>query len=89
MLEKLKEFIVIIYHEFGGWGGGGPKTLRSDNGCEYVNRQIKDFLMINGMKHSLTMSHCPSQNGVAERKNRILVEMTRMMLSEPNVPQKF
>jgi hypothetical protein len=33
--------------------------------------------------------HVPQQNGVVERKNRTLVEMSRMMLDEHKTPRCF
>ena len=72
VFSKLKEYIKFTSNKFGKI----PETLRSDNGGEYVNREIEEYLKENGIHHQLTVPHCPSQNGVAERKNRTLVEMT-------------
>ena len=42
-----------------------------------------------GIKHELTVSQTPEQNGVAERMNRTLVESVRSMLVGANLPQRF
>ncbi|XP_071739944.1 uncharacterized protein [Rutidosis leptorrhynchoides] len=42
-----------------------------------------------GIIHQTTCAHTPEQNGVAERKNRILLEMTRALIIESKVPKSF
>ena len=45
-----------------------------------MSNAFKDFLAHKGIKHQCTMPYTPQQNGVAERKNRSLMEMDRCML---------
>ncbi|XP_071740533.1 uncharacterized protein [Rutidosis leptorrhynchoides] len=42
-----------------------------------------------GIIHQTTCPHTPQQNGVSERKNRILLEITRALMIESNVPRSF
>ena len=65
------------------------KTLRTDNGTEYVNNAFHSYLRSFGIKHQLTVPYTPQQNGVAERKNRTIVEMARCMLHAKNMHYKF
>lgn len=65
------------------------KCLQSDNGKEYINREFDDFLKKSGIGRRLTVMHTPEQNGVAERKNRTLVEMARCLLIQSNLPPSF
>ncbi|PWA42899.1 Copia-like retrotransposon [Artemisia annua] len=51
------------------------KILRSDRGGEYFTRKFDAFCEENGIKHERTSPYTPQQNGLAERKNRTLVEM--------------
>lgn len=48
-----------------------------------------DCLRGHGISYQLTVSYSPSQNGVAERKNRNLLEITCSMLSEAGLSQKI
>ena len=57
------------------------KVLWSDNGGEYTSGEFVEYLMSEGIRHELTVPKSPQQNGVAERLNRTLVEMTRFMLA--------
>ena len=52
------------------------RILRSDNGTEYKNIDMNLFNDTNGLIHQTTCRDTPQQNGVAERKNRTLLEMT-------------
>ncbi|MCO5597177.1 hypothetical protein L7F22_051253 [Adiantum nelumboides] len=65
------------------------QTLRTDRGGEYMSGAFKDFLGKKGIKHQCTMPYTPQQNGVAERKNRSLMEMARCMLKAKNLPHKL
>lgn len=65
------------------------KTLRTDRGGEFVSEEFNQFCEENGIHRELTAPYTPQQNGVAERKNRTIVEMGRSMLNARNVPKEF
>nr|GEX32695.1 putative copia-type protein [Tanacetum cinerariifolium] len=65
------------------------QIVRSDNGGEYVNSQMKLFFQTKGIVHQTTCPHTPEQNGVAESQNRILLEMTRALIIESHVLKMF
>jgi transposase InsO family protein len=58
------------------------KKIRSDNGTEFKNTQVEDFIDEEGIKHEFSTPYTLQQNGVAERKNRSLIEIARTMLDE-------
>uniref|UniRef100_A0A5S6QA56 Integrase catalytic domain-containing protein n=1 Tax=Trichuris muris TaxID=70415 RepID=A0A5S6QA56_TRIMR len=60
--------------------GRKVKVLRTDNGKEYVNQSLINFLKQQGTKHQTTVAHTPQQNGVAECKNRSLQKLVKCML---------
>ncbi|GJR12025.1 retrovirus-related pol polyprotein from transposon TNT 1-94 [Tanacetum coccineum] len=51
--------------------------------------QFGAFCDANGITHNFLAPRTPQSNGVVERKNRTLQEMTRTMLNEQSIPQKF
>ena len=65
------------------------QILRSDNGTEYTSAKFNQFCEDYGIEHQLTSFYTPQQNGVSERINRYILEMTRCMLYEKNLPKKF
>src|SRR6266540_4597820 len=44
------------------------KRIRSDNGSEFKNISIEEFLEEEGIKHEFSAPYTPQQNGVVERK---------------------
>lgn len=65
------------------------KTLRSDRGGEYKSNEFADFCKKDGIKRQFTAAFTPQQNGVAERKNRTILNMVRSVLYTSGVPKKF
>ncbi|KAE9016351.1 Retrovirus-related Pol polyprotein from transposon TNT 1-94 [Phytophthora fragariae] len=65
------------------------KVLRSDNGGEYWSRSMEALCDDKLIKHEFTVPHNPEQNGMAERVNRTLVEMTRCMLKESELDKAY
>ena len=65
------------------------RVLRSDNAREYFSAQFTSFMSHHGILHQSSCAHTPQQNGVAERKNRHLVETARTLLLYSHVPFRF
>ncbi|WZZ35042.1 hypothetical protein YC2023_018443 [Brassica napus] len=65
------------------------KILRSDNGGEYTSYAFKSHLSHHGILHQTSCPYTPQQNGVAERKNRHLMEVARSLMFQANVPKRF
>lgn len=54
-----------------------------------MSREFSLFCTKLGIKHELTAPYSPQQNGVAERKNRTLIEKAKSMLSASKLPNVF
>jgi len=85
VLEAFKEFKNLTETQT----GIRIKCLQSDNGKEYCNSKFDEFLKQAGIKRRLTVSYCPEQNGITERKNRTLVEMARCLLVQSGLAPTF
>lgn len=59
---------------------GFPKTLQSDNGCEYVNQVIIEIKTTIGFDHRVTTPYNPKANGSAERTVGKTLSVLRKML---------
>jgi len=60
--------------------------IRTDNGKEYVNNDFWGIYTSNDeIIHQTTCPGTPPQNGVAERKNRHLLEVARSLMFQMNV----
>jgi transposase InsO family protein len=62
------------------------KILRSDNGGEYTSKEFLNFCKDVGIKRELTTPYNPQQNGVAERKNRTILEAVKTMIHDQDLP---
>ncbi|GJT80378.1 ribonuclease H-like domain-containing protein [Tanacetum coccineum] len=65
------------------------KIIRSDNGTEFKNKVMDDFCRGKGIKREYSVARTPQQNGVAERKNRTLIEAARTILADSKLPTTF
>ncbi|KAJ0765403.1 putative RNA-directed DNA polymerase [Helianthus annuus] len=65
------------------------KRIRSDNGTEFKNQVMDEFCTSKGILHEYSSRYTPQQNGVAERKNRTIIETARTMLVESELPIQF
>ena len=89
--HKTKVFDVFVkfYNMLGTQFQTQLKILRSDNGREYMNQKMHDFISTHGLIHQTSCPYTPQQNGVAERKNRTLLEITRALMFEAKTPAHF
>ncbi|MBW0544492.1 hypothetical protein O181_084207 [Austropuccinia psidii MF-1] len=62
------------------------KILRNDNGTEFKNNLLEQFLVSKGIIHEFSMPYEHHQNGRIERTNRTILEMARPMLHASNLP---
>jgi len=61
------------------------KTLRTDRGREYLSQIFKEFCEEKGIRRQLTIPGTPQHNGVAERRNRTLLDIVRSMIAHANL----
>ncbi|GJS71367.1 putative ribonuclease H-like domain-containing protein [Tanacetum coccineum] len=65
------------------------KIIRCDNGTEFKNRVMSEFCEKKGIEKEFSVARTPRQNGVAERRNRTLIEAARTMLADSKLPTTF
>ncbi|GJR47890.1 ribonuclease H-like domain-containing protein [Tanacetum coccineum] len=64
------------------------KIIRCDNGTEFKNKVMSEFYE-KGIEMEFSVARTPQQNGVAERRNRKLIEAARTMLADSKLPTIF
>ncbi|KAI3692517.1 hypothetical protein L6452_32334 [Arctium lappa] len=62
------------------------KVIRSDNGTEFKNLDLNTFCEEKGIERQYSAPRTPQQNGVAERRNRTLIEAARSLLADSKLP---
>ena len=65
------------------------KILCTDRGGEYKSHEFANFCEIHRIKRQFTTAYTPQQNGVCERKNRIILNMVRSLLKRNAIPKEF
>ena len=80
--SKFKEFKALIENHT----ENKIKTFRSDNGGEFISNEFKDLCKESGIKRDFSTPYNPQQNGVVERKNRTIMEATRVVIHDQDLP---
>ncbi|GJV84405.1 putative ribonuclease H-like domain-containing protein [Tanacetum coccineum] len=83
--EILKNFITGIENQT----NHKVKTIKCDNRTEFKNRIMNEFCDMKGIRREFSVARTPLQNGVAERKNKTLIEAAKTMLADSKLPTTF
>ena len=62
------------------------QTLRTDNGGEYTSTTFREFCLSKGIAREFTPPYTPQRNGIAERRNMTLLDITRCLLMDKALP---
>ncbi|GKA25843.1 putative ribonuclease H-like domain-containing protein [Tanacetum coccineum] len=81
----LRDFITFVENQL----TKKVKAIRCDNGTEFKNSNLIELCGSKGIKRDYSVARTPQQNGVAERKNRTLIEAARTMLADSKLPPIF
>ena len=82
-LKKFKNYKTEVEKQL----GRPIKSINNDRGGEY--EVFDEFYKGEGIRHIYTMPYKPQQNGIAERRNRTLMEMSRSMMAYSQLPLSF
>ena len=65
------------------------KILNTDLQRDYLSKQFEELCIEKGTIRQLTTPYTPQQNGVAKRRNRTLLNMTRSTMVQTNLSISF
>jgi hypothetical protein len=83
--ERLKVWFDTLFTHLGRY----PKFLRCDNGGEFISKRFETVLNDRGITLVTSAPYHPEENGEAERVNRTINDMARVMLNNSNLPFEF
>ena len=83
VFEKFRVFDKLVENKF----GRAMRVLRSNNGREFRNGAMDNYLESRGIQRECTAPYTPEQNGKAERDNRTIIESARTMLHSKELPK--
>ncbi|GJU65205.1 putative ribonuclease H-like domain-containing protein [Tanacetum coccineum] len=81
----LKTFITGIENQI----SHKVKIIRCDNETKFKNNDMNQLCEMKGIKREFSVARTPQQNGVVERKNKILIRAVRTMLADSLLPTTF
>eukprot|EP00253_Pinus_taeda_P025810 PITA_25810 len=85
VFERFCNFKALVENQ----SGLHIKVLRTDRGGEYISKEFLRFCRENGIHKQFTTRYTSQQNGVAERKNRTIMDMARSMLKAKHLPNDY
>lgn len=85
MCHVFQVFFNMIKTQF----GVKIRGIRTDNAKDYFNQTLSSYFEKEGNVHQSSCVDSPQQNGVAERKNRHLLEVTRALIFQNHVPKNY
>nr|GEU75399.1 putative ribonuclease H-like domain-containing protein [Tanacetum cinerariifolium] len=65
------------------------KIIKCDNRGEFRNKEMNEFCTKKRIRREFSNDRTPQQNGVAEKRNRTLIEAARTMLADAKLPVTF
>ena len=83
--ELVKQFVILMENQT----NEKVKGIRCDNGTEFKNKYLNYFCAEKGIQRQYSAVRTPQQNGVAERRNRTLIDAARTMLCDSKLPVFF
>nr|KAJ0198034.1 hypothetical protein LSAT_V11C700343410 [Lactuca sativa] len=64
-------------------------TFHTNGGGESTSHELNHFCDKEGISHMLTNPYAPQRNGIVERRNWTLLEMTRFLMKVKDIPNHF
>lgn len=85
VFSNFKNFFAYVSTHF----GTTIKSVRTDNGSEFINHLFSPFLAGLGISHQKSCVNTPQQNARVERKHRHLLEVARALRFQSGLPLKY
>ncbi|GJZ34576.1 retrovirus-related pol polyprotein from transposon TNT 1-94 [Tanacetum coccineum] len=83
--EMIMSFIMMVTNQ----NDVKVKQIGTDNGTEFKNHKLESFCDEKGISQNFSSPYTPEQNGVAERKNKTLIEAARTILNGSVLSKHF
>ncbi|GJW87669.1 retrovirus-related pol polyprotein from transposon TNT 1-94 [Tanacetum coccineum] len=78
--DEAPDFIIKFLKMIQVWLKVPVRRIKTDNGTKFVNQTLREYYEKVGISHETSVARSPQQNGVVERRNRMLIEAARTML---------
>jgi len=85
VFERFHQYKALVEKQSGHY----IKVLKTDRGGEYISNDFLCFCREHGIHKQFTTRYTLQQNGVAEKKNRTIMEMAKSMLKAKHFPNDY
>lgn len=85
VFKTISDFLSMVKNQF----HKTVKTVRSDNGTEFVQSECLRLFGEKGIIHQRSVVGVPQQNRRVERKHKHLLEVSRALRFHDNLPKRF
>jgi len=82
VVQRIRNYITYLK----AWDRN-PCAICADQGTEFVNKSLKNWCHSQGIELQVIAPYSPSQNGVVEQMNHMLVELACTMLTATDLPE--
>lgn len=90
---KRKDEVLEIFKQYHVWierqSNKKIQQLRTDNGGEFCSHDFEEYCLEHGIGRQLTAPYSSAHNGVAERRNRTLQDITRALIKQAELPMSY
>ena len=83
VFEVIKKYFAEIMNQFSILS----KVFRIDNALEFLQTNLQEYCSSKGILHQTSCAYTSQQNGVAKRKHRHILDVTRSIMVEEQVPK--
>jgi len=85
--SEVSSVIKFFFNEIKNQFSTSVRVLRTGNALEYVKKYVYIFCSKNRIIHQTSCSHTSQQNGVAKRKHRHILDVTKTIMIHISVPK--
>lgn len=78
----IEKFLMELPILVPGWSNQNTSVFMTDNGGEFVNRELSDVFVKHRVRHNTTSPYTPTTNAVAERLNQTMMNLMRANLKQ-------
>ncbi|MDR3547133.1 MAG: transposase family protein, partial [Candidatus Pacebacteria bacterium] len=87
--DEIPAAVILLCRQAEVETGKVPREFHSDNGTEFVNKELKAFFEKQGTRFTTTTPGTPQHNGIAERVNREIFNIVRAILFHADMAPQF
>lgn len=87
--DEIPDMFKLFHNHTKSMYNAKVQVLYSNDGGEYTSKRMQTYLYEKAIEVQTSCTYTPEQNGITERKNRHLLEVSGSFLFGMNIPKKY